>query len=196
MSSPRPRRRARPPRRPRAARRNGSNGSGARSASRGSVAGPEPDGSLPCSHCRSCGKAALHVQGTNGTKTSRGARGPAVVLIALGCALVGAGPALAAGWLPSVPLSNPGKDTTSVTVRMDDAGDSVAVWERSRPSGPGTAIQASTRQAGQPFSTPVDLSDHGTAPVLAMAPNGEAIAVWRELDGDLEEVEDEVFLNI
>jgi hypothetical protein len=111
--------------------------------------------------------------------------------------MLAAGPpvAAAAGWLAPTELSAPGRDATAVSVGMDDAGNSAVLWQRARVSGPGTVIQASTRAAGSAFSAPFELSPSGNEPVLAMSPGGEAIAVWRELDTEIEEVSGEEFIN-
>ncbi|HEY5976510.1 MAG TPA: PKD domain-containing protein [Solirubrobacterales bacterium] len=101
----------------------------------------------------------------------------------------------APGWLPPVGLSAPGRDARAVSVEMSDAGSSVAVWMRGSTSGPGNVIQASTRPAGQGFSAPVELSPSGSEPILAMSPGGGAIVAWRELEGEVEEIDDEEFIN-
>jgi hypothetical protein len=112
-------------------------------------------------------------------------------------ALLGpASPAVAApAWLPPTALSAPGRDASAVSVEMDDAGDTVAVWQRARTSGPGSVIQASTRRAGAAFSAPIELSPVGSEPALAMSPSGEAIVIWRELQSEVEELGEEEFLN-
>ena len=78
---------------------------------------------------------------------------------------------------------------------MSDAGNSVAIWMRGSSSGAGNVIQASTRPAGQGFSAPAELSPSGSEPILAMSPGGGAIVAWRELEGEVEEVGDEKFIN-
>jgi hypothetical protein len=103
----------------------------------------------------------------------------------LGCPLfaLNAAPAQAApAWLPPTDLSAPGRDASSAAVAMDDAGGTVAVWERQDTAGPNHNVQVSTRDPGGPFSAPVNLSLNSTNPQVAMTPSGEAIAVWRHFD--------------
>ncbi len=118
----------------------------------------------------------------------RGATGKSCWLLRaalLGCllCLLGASPAWAApAWLPATGLSAPGRDAANPTVAMDEAGDSVAVWERQSGS-IATDVQVSTRSPGAGFSAPLDLSPASSEPEVAMAPAGEAVAVWRRFDG-------------
>jgi len=119
-----------------------------------------------------------------------GVLGAAVALLA------GASSAAAApGWLAPVGLSAPGRDASVASVEMDAGGNSLAVWQRGRTSGPGNSIQFSYRPAGGTFPAAVDIAPIGSEPSLAMAPSGEAVVVWRVLESEVEETGDEEFLN-
>ena len=103
----------------------------------------------------------------------------AAAALALPAFLVCAGQALAAPvWLPATDLSAPLRDASGSRVAMDDAGHTVAVWQRQESNGPGLGVQASTRELGAGFSAPVDLSTHAQNPVVAITPGGEAIVAW------------------
>ena len=105
-------------------------------------------------------------------------RGPLWLgLLACALLLLGAGPAVAApSWLAPVNLSAPGKDATNPVVAMDDAGSTVAIWERQNIISHN--IQVSTRSPGGSFSAPLDLSVQSQDPEVAMTPGGEAVAAW------------------
>jgi hypothetical protein len=91
-----------------------------------------------------------------------------------------AAPAAAAPtWLAPVDLSASGEDAGSPAGAMDSSGDVTAVWYRN--DGANNIVQASVRQAGGAFGTPVDLSQTGVdafGPRVAMDPAGDAVAVW------------------
>ncbi len=111
-----------------------------------------------------------------------GARVGAVLLGSL-LFLLAASPAHAApSWLPATDLSAPGRDASNVSVAMDEAGDTVALWERQSGS-IATNVQVSTRSPGTGFTAPLDLSSNSTEPQVAMTPGGEALAAWRHFDG-------------
>ncbi len=65
---------------------------------------------------------------------------------------------------------------------MDEAGETVVIWQRQGESGIGSDVQASTRSPGRSFSEPIELSPAATEPDVAMTPAGEAVAVWRHFD--------------
>jgi hypothetical protein len=67
---------------------------------------------------------------------------------------------------------------------MDEAGDTVVVWERQAQTTPAHNLQASTRGPGEAFAAPIELSAGSTQPQLAMTPAGEAVAGWRHFDGE------------
>lgn len=105
------------------------------------------------------------------------------VLVAMALALPAllccAGQALAApAWLPPTDLSAPLRDSEGTKVAMDDAGGTVAVWERQESGFPSREVQASTREPGQAFSAPLTLASHAQQPAVAMTPGGEAIVCW------------------
>jgi PKD repeat protein len=99
----------------------------------------------------------------------------------LGCSLflLGAAPATAApAWLAPLDLSLAGRDAIDPAVAMDDAGGTVAVWEREGATPFTRAVQASTRSPGDAFSAPVDLSVPAQDPQVAMTPGGQAVVAW------------------
>lgn len=65
---------------------------------------------------------------------------------------------------------------------MDDAGGTIAVWQCKRQGGVGEVIQAVTRNPGGKFSEALQLSSPGEQPDVAMAPDGEAVVVWRRFE--------------
>jgi hypothetical protein len=91
----------------------------------------------------------------------------------------------------AVNLSVGGQDATDPQVAMDQAGNAVAVWQRS--DGTSTRIQAAFRSAGAGFSsTPVDLSAMGeeaSSPEVAMGQIDDAVAVWLRSYGADQRVE-------
>ncbi len=98
-------------------------------------------------------------------------------LLACSACLLGALPASAApAWLPSAELSAAGIKANNAAVAMDNAGDTVAVWNGHRDIS--DDVQVSTRSPGANFSAPLDLSEASTEPRVAMTPGGEAVAAW------------------
>jgi PKD domain len=94
-----------------------------------------------------------------------------------------ASPAAASpGWLASTDLSSAGRDASEPVVAMDEAGETVAVWQRQSDSGIGQVVQAATRVRGATFSEAFELSDSAGEPALAMTPSGEAVVVWRHFE--------------
>jgi len=85
-------------------------------------------------------------------------------------------------WQAPVVLSTDAASSYAATpkVAIDAAGDAVAVWYRST-GGSHLVIQAAKRPAGGAWQPPVDLSsaslDAGL-PGIAVAPSGDAVAVW------------------
>ena len=110
------------------------------------------------------------------------------VLLASALCGLAATPASAAApnWLESADLSKPGRDASNPAVAMDDAGNTVAIWERQSTVDSSHNIQLSTRVPGGAFSAPVDLALKPTEPSLLMTPGGEAVAVWKRLENKLE----------
>jgi PKD domain len=106
---------------------------------------------------------------------------------ALAClvSLLAVSPARGApSWLPAQDLSHSGRDATNPAVAMDEAGDTVVVWERQSETTPTHNLQVSTRGPGEAFSAPGELSATSTLPQVAMTPAGEAVAAWRHFDGE------------
>jgi hypothetical protein len=70
-------------------------------------------------------------------------------------------------------------------------GESIAVWQAGGLLGEGTIIQSAGKARGQPWSATTDISssppppgfDVAADPKIAIAPRGEAFAVWRCFDG-------------
>jgi hypothetical protein len=99
--------------------------------------------------------------------------------------LLGAAPAAAApGWLDPTDLSAVGKDALDPVVVMDDAGGTVAIWEREGADPFKRAVQVSTRSPGGGFSAPIDLAVPAQDPQIALTPAGEAIAAWWHFETD------------
>jgi hypothetical protein len=74
-------------------------------------------------------------------------------------------------------------------IAVTRSGEWIAVWKSVGPGGR-SVIRASSRPRGQPWGAPVHLSSwpaaslpESAAPRIAVAPNGEAVAVWRRYDG-------------
>jgi PKD repeat protein len=122
------------------------------------------------------------------TNRSRGFRGNGsrlllALLLAALFAVLSSSTALAApSWLAPVNLSAPGREASNSTVAMDEAGDTVAIWERQSETGIDNEVQVSTRGPGENFSAPVRLSAAATEPDVAMTPSGEAVAIWRHFE--------------
>jgi PKD domain len=103
----------------------------------------------------------------------------------LGCmlCLTAAPHAVAApAWLPAFDLSAPGRDAFNPAVAVDNAGDTVAVWERQDPLSSNLNVQVATRDPGGSFSTPKDLSKGSDDPDVAITPGGEAVVAWVHFD--------------
>ena len=110
----------------------------------------------------------------------RGAIWIAAAALCAGAALISAPAALAApAWLAPANLSAPGREASNSSVAMDEAGETVAVWERQSETGVDSDVQAATRAPGGSFSEPIRLSAAATEPDVAITPSGEAIVVWR-----------------
>jgi hypothetical protein len=120
---------------------------------------------------------------TIGSSTRAGARLALAALLACGLLAAAAAPALAGTWLPSVDLSKPLRSANRPTVAMDDAGRTVAIWERDGKTPFESTVQASVRGLGGQFSEPLDLSLPSYAPQLAITPAGEAVATWWHSEG-------------
>jgi hypothetical protein len=81
-------------------------------------------------------------------------------------------------------LSVATQDAQRPDVAIDQAGDAVAVWERS--DGTITRVQAASRTAGGGFGTPINLSAAGQDadfPQVAMDESGDVVAVFRRFNG-------------
>jgi hypothetical protein len=104
--------------------------------------------------------------------------------LALCMLLAGTASAAAPNWLEPADLSKPGRDASNPAVAMDAAGNTIALWERQSTVDPSFNTQMSMRAAGGAFTPPLDFVLKGTEPQLAIAPGGEAVAVWKRLEGN------------
>jgi hypothetical protein len=75
-------------------------------------------------------------------------------------------------------------------IAVTGAGESIAAWVSGSGVGEGTTIRSSSRRRGQTWSEPTEVSTFPPGPLygapglqLAIAPDGEAFAVWRCFDG-------------
>jgi hypothetical protein len=73
---------------------------------------------------------------------------------------------------------------------VTETGEELAVWTGPATVEGGLAVRASSRSPGQPWSEPADISTSPSGRLsgdphlrLAIAPSGEALAVWRCFDG-------------
>lgn len=85
-------------------------------------------------------------------------------------------------------LKLPGKAYPEIAVT--DEGESMAVWSTGGERRERTIIQASSRSRGGSWRAPTNISSSPPAPMfgtadlkIAVAPNGEAFAIWRSFDG-------------
>ncbi len=75
-------------------------------------------------------------------------------------------------------------------IAVTPRGESIAVWASGSSFGQATTIEASSRIGAEPWGEPtvVDTSpvkpQYGAPDLgLALAPSGEAVAIWRSFDG-------------
>jgi hypothetical protein len=95
------------------------------------------------------------------------------------------------GGIEPASLFAAGTEARRPAVAVTKAGEWIAVWKSTAGAGAGgSIIQASSRRRGQPWEAPVTLSSppatapgRSSEPRIAVAPNGEAVAVWQEYDG-------------
>jgi hypothetical protein len=75
---------------------------------------------------------------------------------------------------------------SEVPIAVTRQGESIAIWSSPSP-GKGTTIQSSTRHRPHPWSEPTQVStcpqSEATALHLALAPDGQAFAIWRCFNG-------------
>jgi hypothetical protein len=93
------------------------------------------------------------------------------------------------GWTEPASLFGEGAEGRRPVIAATANGEWIAVWSSVGPAGE-SIIQASSRGRGQPWGAPVTLSSSppsrlsgASEPKIAIAPNGEAFAVWRRFDG-------------
>lgn len=104
---------------------------------------------------------------------------------ALVCLALGAGTALAGGWvLPATQLTGSANGPSGAVVAVDPGGDAIAAWTDA-DAGAGTqALLVATRPAGGAWSAPQTLSSAGArgvdAPAVAIDAAGSATVLWVE----------------
>jgi len=115
-----------------------------------------------------------------------------VAFASLAATRAGAAPA----WLAPVNLSAAGLDTSAANpeVALDAQGNAVAVWERY--DGKDKIVQSAVRPAGSgAWQAPVNLSEPGgnaRSPMIAVDPQGDAVAVWERTNVEEEKEEEAV----
>jgi hypothetical protein len=109
--------------------------------------------------------------------------GPVLLLAAALCLLLAASATAAApNWLEPADLSKPGRDASNPRVETDNAGNTVAIWERQSTGGPTFNLQMSTRAPGGAFAVPIDFLQNSTDPQLVVSPSGEMVAAWKHFE--------------
>jgi hypothetical protein len=92
-------------------------------------------------------------------------------------------------WTEPAKLFGEGTEGRRPAVAATRGGEWIAVWKTALPEG-GSVIQSSSRRRGQPWRAPVSLAGSSVAPLrgssrpgIAVAANGEAVAIWERYDG-------------
>ena len=110
--------------------------------------------------------------------------GAAVFGVALALGLTAASPAAASPWTTATNLSEEGQNAYAPKVAVDSAGGAIVVW--TRHNGSKDVAQAAVKPPGEPWGTPVTLSEasqEASEPQVAMDPTGDAVVVWRQFNG-------------
>lgn len=97
-------------------------------------------------------------------------------------ALPGTAAPATAGWLAPLELVPEAKYSTGQQVGTDARGDATVIWETCCAQ---SVVQATARPAGGNWQLPITLSEMGRPPWepdIAVAPDGEAVAVWDNWD--------------
>jgi PKD domain len=86
-------------------------------------------------------------------------------------------------WQPSVDLSETSQSAFGPQVTIDPRGDTTAIWDLADPTSHSNVVQASVRQAGGSWQTPIDISVGFTThfpadPQVAADPQGDTTAIW------------------
>ncbi len=98
----------------------------------------------------------------------------------------------AAGWNPGSVISVGGGEVETPDVAISTGGAATAVWQLDQ--GGSATIQAASRDAGESWGEPVDLSPPGRRaeePHVALDDSGDAVAVWALAGGVIQAVERE-----
>ncbi len=93
-------------------------------------------------------------------------------------------------WSSAADLSASGENSSDPQVAIDAAGNAIAVW--ARENSPTLRVQAARHPAGGAWEPGVNLSrlgDSAEEPEVAMAPGGDAMAVWSRTEGSPRVVE-------
>lgn len=98
-----------------------------------------------------------------------------------------------AGWRKPVSVANQGLQLTFVSespIAVTPQGESIAIWMADTSPEEPTTVLSSSRRRGQPWTAPTAISTSPVGPLygasdlrLAIAPSGEAVAVWRSFNG-------------
>jgi hypothetical protein len=87
-------------------------------------------------------------------------------------------------WEAPAPISAPSPATLDPTVAVDASGDAVAVWQI--VVGNESVVEAATRPAGEPWTSPEVISPAGeeaVGPDIALDGAGDAVVVWEAVGG-------------
>ncbi len=87
-------------------------------------------------------------------------------------------------WSSPVTISDSGVDVFDFSLKLDSAGNAVAVWDES--DGVNSVIVAASLPSGGSWTTPVPISTSGNyayLPVVGVDSSGNAVAIWLESNG-------------
>ncbi|MFO1430634.1 MAG: hypothetical protein U1F76_10925 [Candidatus Competibacteraceae bacterium] len=94
------------------------------------------------------------------------------------------------GWGTAAPIETDDKDNWGPRIAMDPSGNAIAVWTQCGGEAP-CNILANRYVAGTGWGTaaPIDTNDQDNYyPQIAMAAGGDAVAVWTQYDGTLDNI--------
>ena len=87
-------------------------------------------------------------------------------------------------WSAVMDLSNPNKDVNNVSISIDDAGNSIAVWDET--DGTSSEIHAAKQLSEGSWIATEQLSTTGMfayLPIVSVDPIGNAVAIWLQSNG-------------